>query len=221
MEELVDFPHWKDTQILNQGEKVTFRTQYTDFTGSYVQHCHILDHEDQGMMEIVEIVERPDEKTNVAQQKLVQLKTDQPIPKQMVLFDALSNTHVLTPEDFKGKTTIVFLFRGLKCYSCSVQISSLAARYKEFVAKGIDVIGISSESTKDLRKGLKKFVVPFRMFADTTGQVFRDFSCHHGHFHGTFIIGKHGYKRFENVSVKPYTDTQHLLDVADKLRQEE
>jgi len=214
--ELVDFPHWKDTQILNQGEKVTFRTRYEDFPGSFVQHCHILDHEDQGMMEIVDIVPRPPPKalSLAPPQILVQLKTDQPVPKQMVLLDAINNPTVLTPKDFIGKTTVVFLFRGLKCYSCSKQISGLEARFKDFKDHGIDVIGISSESTKELKRGLKKFQVPFRMFSDITGRVFKDFGCHHGHFHGTFIIGKNGFKRFENVAVSPYDDIQNLLDKA-------
>ncbi|HEU0297931.1 MAG TPA: multicopper oxidase domain-containing protein, partial [Longimicrobium sp.] len=47
---------WKDTQIVPQGDTVTVWTQYTDFTGKFVIHCHILDHEDLGMMEVVEVV---------------------------------------------------------------------------------------------------------------------------------------------------------------------
>jgi len=53
--ETLDAPVWKDTIILNEGWTVKFRTKYSDFTGKFVQHCHILDHEDQGMMQIVEI----------------------------------------------------------------------------------------------------------------------------------------------------------------------
>ncbi|MBC8010899.1 MAG: multicopper oxidase domain-containing protein, partial [Burkholderiales bacterium] len=48
-------PIWRDTVILHENWKVKMRTHYTDFTGAFVQHCHILDHEDQGMMQIVEI----------------------------------------------------------------------------------------------------------------------------------------------------------------------
>ena len=32
------------------------RTRYQRYIGRFVIHCHILDHEDQGMMELVEIV---------------------------------------------------------------------------------------------------------------------------------------------------------------------
>ena len=32
------------------------RTRFVDFTGSYVLHCHILIHEDRGMMQLIEVV---------------------------------------------------------------------------------------------------------------------------------------------------------------------
>jgi FtsP/CotA-like multicopper oxidase with cupredoxin domain len=37
--------------------RVKIRTRYTDFTGTFVLHCHLLDHEDRGMMQMVEIVD--------------------------------------------------------------------------------------------------------------------------------------------------------------------
>lgn len=39
-----------------KGYKVVMRTRYEDFTGRFVMHCHILDHEDHGMMMDVDIV---------------------------------------------------------------------------------------------------------------------------------------------------------------------
>lgn len=33
----------------------TLKSRYTVFTGAFVQHCHVLNHEDQGMMQVVEI----------------------------------------------------------------------------------------------------------------------------------------------------------------------
>ncbi len=50
---------WKDT-LLVQGPTVTnVYTQYRDYIGKFVVHCHILDHEDLGMMEVEEIVNNP------------------------------------------------------------------------------------------------------------------------------------------------------------------
>ncbi len=50
-------PIWKDTYFVDFNEKTTIRTVYKDFTGKFVIHCHILDHEDQGMMQSVEILD--------------------------------------------------------------------------------------------------------------------------------------------------------------------
>ncbi|MEX3959461.1 multicopper oxidase family protein [Trinickia sp. EG282A] len=45
-----------DTIFVKAGYTVVMRTHYEDFTGEFVMHCHILDHEDAGMMQNVEIV---------------------------------------------------------------------------------------------------------------------------------------------------------------------
>lgn len=51
-------PVWRDTLFVRQGEApLRIRTRYERFTGRFVLHCHILDHEDQGMMQLVEIVD--------------------------------------------------------------------------------------------------------------------------------------------------------------------
>ena len=46
---------WKDTVSVGSYETVKIRVKFEDYTGRSVYHCHILDHEDQGMMGIVEI----------------------------------------------------------------------------------------------------------------------------------------------------------------------
>ena len=45
----------KDGKQITPG-KVTIRQTYVDFTGTYVLHCHILAHEDRGMMQLVRVV---------------------------------------------------------------------------------------------------------------------------------------------------------------------
>lgn len=46
---------WKDTLFVKQGYKVYMRTRYERYIGEYVLHCHILDHEDNGMMQRVNV----------------------------------------------------------------------------------------------------------------------------------------------------------------------
>nr|WP_225715332.1 multicopper oxidase family protein [Bradyrhizobium semiaridum] len=46
---------WKDTLFVRQGYTAFVRTRYQRYIGDFVLHCHILDHEDQGMMQNVRI----------------------------------------------------------------------------------------------------------------------------------------------------------------------
>ncbi|TQV87816.1 multicopper oxidase family protein [Aliikangiella coralliicola] len=46
---------WRDTLLVRQNNPVKIRSRYQRYTGQFVIHCHILDHEDQGMMQIVEV----------------------------------------------------------------------------------------------------------------------------------------------------------------------
>ncbi|GAB3377385.1 multicopper oxidase family protein [Azotobacter armeniacus] len=46
---------WRDTLFVEEGHLITIRSRYQRFTGDFVLHCHILDHEDQGMMQNVRV----------------------------------------------------------------------------------------------------------------------------------------------------------------------
>jgi suppressor of ftsI len=46
----------QDTVILDPMSPVVIRAPFDDFTGKYVFHCHILNHEDNGMMALVDVV---------------------------------------------------------------------------------------------------------------------------------------------------------------------
>ncbi len=41
---------WHDTVLVMPGEQVKVLLKFEDFTGLYLYHCHILEHEDMGMM---------------------------------------------------------------------------------------------------------------------------------------------------------------------------
>lgn len=48
---------FEDTRGIPPNGSLTIRHRFLDFTGKYVYHCHLLFHEDHGMMGIVEVVE--------------------------------------------------------------------------------------------------------------------------------------------------------------------
>jgi bilirubin oxidase len=51
----VPFRSWKDTVNVPRHETVRFVVRFDDFPGKWMFHCHILEHEDMGMMGVLEI----------------------------------------------------------------------------------------------------------------------------------------------------------------------
>ena len=49
------FNSWKDVVNVRRQETVRFVVRFDDFPGKWMFHCHILNHEDQGMMGILEV----------------------------------------------------------------------------------------------------------------------------------------------------------------------
>jgi FtsP/CotA-like multicopper oxidase with cupredoxin domain len=60
--------HWKDTLFVRQADTasgkgvdaltsnpIRIRTEYSDFKGKFVMHCHKLQHEDEGMMRVLAV----------------------------------------------------------------------------------------------------------------------------------------------------------------------
>ena len=56
--QIVDGPPtsgWKDTVNVPANSSVDIVVTFADLTGTTVYHCHILDHEDLGMMGVIEV----------------------------------------------------------------------------------------------------------------------------------------------------------------------
>ncbi len=49
-------PFWCDTLPIPPFGSFTFRMRFADFSGKFVWHCHALNHEDMGMMQLVDVV---------------------------------------------------------------------------------------------------------------------------------------------------------------------
>jgi FtsP/CotA-like multicopper oxidase with cupredoxin domain len=48
-------PVWCDTVVRPRNGSTTFRSRFVDFTGRFMLHCHIMNHEELGMMQMVEV----------------------------------------------------------------------------------------------------------------------------------------------------------------------
>jgi FtsP/CotA-like multicopper oxidase with cupredoxin domain len=51
-------PLWRDTYVLTKsaGDSITFESNFVDYPGKFVEHCHVVSHEDLGMMSSIEVI---------------------------------------------------------------------------------------------------------------------------------------------------------------------
>ena len=47
---------WEDTTAIPAEGEIVIRMRFLDFPGKTVYHCHLLDHEDAGMMGIIDVI---------------------------------------------------------------------------------------------------------------------------------------------------------------------
>jgi len=71
---ILDRPRWQDVVwIPRNGGRVVFRARFPDYVGIMVNHCHILLHEDHGMMQAVEITPFADHATPELKERVTAL----------------------------------------------------------------------------------------------------------------------------------------------------
>jgi len=210
VEQLTGGPVWRDTIWVPNNGTVKFRTQYTKFIGTFVQHCHILDHEDQGMMQLVDIKD-PKAPSTAA------LPT-QPVPANGTpapAFNRPDGTGTFRSQsEFAGQRHVVFLFKGHGCLHCSQQVAEFTAMYEQFKAKGIQVIGITSDKPEVLKKALAQNPAPFPILSDPDGQAFAAYGCsrNNGFTHGTFLVDEKGMVVWSTTGSGPYLNVSTLLE---------
>jgi FtsP/CotA-like multicopper oxidase with cupredoxin domain/peroxiredoxin len=102
---------WRDTLLISREKgAVNIRFTPTDFAGRSVLHCHILDHEDQGMM------------------KEIFIDSNDPSQFPGLAFLKHSTDDVPLPDIIKpdGKPQVLVVFRGVMCSHCVAALRDLA-----------------------------------------------------------------------------------------------
>jgi peroxiredoxin len=65
-----------------------------------------------------------------------------------------------------GKKAVIFFYRGNWCPLCMAQIDEIAASYKKFAEKNINVVFIAPQSSKNTQKLANKFNLDFKFYTD-------------------------------------------------------
>lgn len=213
---VVAMDQWRDTLYVPQGASYTIRSRFEDFVGDSVLHCHILDHEDQGMMMCLRFTGPANGKQPVGPGcSTLQIQTcNVPAPK-LQLPDALGRQH--EPLALPATNSALVFFRGMGCPHCTEQLRRLVADARKAGNLNAGIVAISSEAVEDEAKALTELGVTdgdrFQLLVDKDHRAFRDFGCYRGSDpkHGLFLIDEHGVVRARYSGEMPYADVSDIV----------
>jgi len=118
---------------------------------------------------------------------------------------------------------VVVFFLGAGCLHCAEQIQKFQPEAQKFRDAGIDLIAISTDPLKSLRRARENYdgEIAFKLFADPDMKVFRSYRCFDDFeqqpLHGTFVIDAHGAILWQDISFEPFMDPEFVLHEAQRL----
>jgi peroxiredoxin len=133
------------------------------------------------------------------------------------------DNELISGEEFAGRPRIVIFYLGFGCLHCVEQLQEFAPRLDEFREAGIELVGISTETVEQLQMGIKNFdqKIEIPLLSDSGNHVFQSFRCWDDFedqpLHGTFLIDARDRVRWQDIGYEPFTDTDFLLQEANRL----
>jgi peroxiredoxin len=210
---------WADTVLVPPGGKVRIRTRYERFTGRFVLHCHILVHEDKGMMQMVCIDDPNANDPDCPPKSRVSASPAVGGPASAWRLRDAAGREVASP-DYRGRRLLLVFHRGFECWHCAEQVALLDRAAADFRNLGVDVLVVSPGAGADASpSALKDGPGALRLLRDPTLDAFRSFGCFAGGqvLHGAFLIDGDGRVQWARVGDRPVTDIGLILENARKL----
>lgn len=138
---------------------------------------------------------------------------------QFVLRDV--NNNEVSLSDFKGKKVVLYFYPKDNTPGCTRQACAFAGLYKEFKAKGAEVIGVSKDSVASHVKFAEKYSLPFILLSDPELEAIKAYGVWQekkmygkvsmGVVRTTFIIDENGNIEKIMPKVKPDTNAAEIL----------
>ncbi len=115
------------------------------------------------------------------------------------------NGNAISLADFKGKKVVLYFYPKDDTPSCTAQACNLRDHYSELIAKGFQVIGVSTDSVKSHKKFEKKFDLPFPLVSDEDKKLVDKYNLW-------------GEKKFMGRTYMGTTRTTFLIDETGKIK---
>ena len=201
---------WKDTLLIDSNHKVTVATTFADWPGRTVLHCHILDHEDQGMMRYVEILNRDGQPVPLAGLRPL----DAPAPAVRLPDVDGTPCDLAAP----GQATVLVFFRGLGCTHCTRQLRGLVQAADRLPA-GTRILAVTDQpisKAEVTRAGLGDGRL--RLIPDADRAAFKAFGCLDPEpRHALAVVAPDGRLRYRYVGGAPFDDLDQVVAAAKRV----
>lgn len=124
----------------------------------------------------------------------------------------------LSLKDFKGKKLILYFYPKDNTTGCTAEACDLSENYDFWLSKGVDVVGVSPDSSASHQKFIDKYGLKFSLIADTEKKILQDYGVwgekfnygksYMGVIRTTFVINEEGIidKIFKKVDTKDHTN---------------
>ena len=131
------------------------------------------------------------------------------------------NGNDVSLSDFIGKKVVLYFYPKDNTPGCTRQACAFAGAYKQFEAKGVEVIGISKDSVASHVKFAEKYNLPFVLLSDPDRVAIEAYGVWQekkqygkvafGVVRTTFIIDENGNVEKVMPKVKPDTNAADIL----------
>ena len=131
------------------------------------------------------------------------------------------NGNDVSLSDFIGKKVVLYFYPKDNTPGCTRQACAFAGAYKQFEAKGVEVIGISKDSVASHVKFAEKYGLPFILLSDPDRIAIEAYGVWQekkmygkvtfGVVRTTFIIDENGNIEKVMPKVKPDTNAADIL----------
>lgn len=128
--------------------------------------------------------------------------------------------------DFQGKKLALFFYPAANTPGCTAEACSLRDHYKELQLKGIEVLGVSPDSSKKQSNFKTKFSFPYSLLADEDQSVLKSYGVwgekqfmgrtFDGVHRTTFLIDENGIVKKIYDKVDTAEHAQQILESLEK-----
>ena len=82
---------------------------------------------------------------------------------------------MLSLGDFKGRKVILYFYPKDNTPGCTAEACDLNDNYDFWLSKGVDIVGVSPDSTSSHQKFIGKYGLRFNLIADTGKKILLDY----------------------------------------------